>query len=72
MSKANFQKFIIQNLTRIEGIYCRIWQGYNIKNEEASWLEVYIDYGNDYEIIFCSEDYSSTIKELQALQKNGS
>lgn len=69
MSKVSFEKFIIKNLEQINGIYCRIWEGYNIENEESSWLEVYVDYENDYEIIFCSEYHSSTNKELLALQE---
>lgn len=69
MTKTNFEKFILKNLPYINGIYCRIWEGYNIENKFVSWLEVYIDYENDYEILFCSENYSNTSKELLALQK---
>ncbi|WP_302640373.1 hypothetical protein [uncultured Clostridium sp.] len=69
MSKANFERYMLRNISNIKNIYCRVWKGQGeIPGETASWLDVYID-GAEYETIFCSDYFEENSKDVLKLQK---
>ncbi|MFQ9249278.1 MAG: hypothetical protein ACLR3R_18675 [Clostridium paraputrificum] len=72
MNKNQFEKFIIKNIGAINNIHCRIWNGYDLDNQEACWLEAYVEHDGEYKTVYISDYYKPDDKKILSLQSKWS
>lgn len=68
MSKSKFQQFVLKNLKTISSIKCIIWNGQDLKNNEAKWLEVFVESSSGFHTIFCSDEFDTNDSSIEKLQ----